>query len=72
MMSAATTQHTSSNTDDSQKKMSCWDVLSKTEIPYTTPSSPTDDKDNEKYLIIISTVLSQVISRGDKVMYRLG
>jgi len=65
---SATIQHATNNTSD-DKKISCWDILSRTELPYTspTPTHNSEDKDNEKYLVIISTVLSQVINRGDKL-----
>lgn len=67
-MNTFSQQHIS-NIEDMQKRILCYDILCKNDVSYLPPSTPhnLEDKDADKYLIIISTVLSQLTAKGDKL-----
>jgi len=48
------------------KRALCYDILCKNDLSYVS-NTTTDDKEVDKYLIIISNVLSQLTAKGDKI-----
>lgn len=65
-MTVTATNNSTIIDDNNTKKPTCYDLLCKNDLPYVTNTS-TDDKDVDKYLIIISNVLSQLTAKGDKL-----
>jgi len=51
---------------ESDKRTLCYDILCRGELT-SIPASASDDKEVDKYLVIISNVLAQLVAKGDKI-----